>query len=247
MDKPVEISQKIEAVEMGEGAGARVKRVFPTSQRQHIDPFVLLDEFTVTPPAGFPEHPHGGFEAVTYMLDGAFRHRDDMGNDQVVSAGGAQRFTAGKRIVHAELPGSDETSHGLQLWVNLPRELKETEPDYQPVPASEIPESEEDGTRIRTVIGSGSPVELHTEARYLAVDLGAEDSFVDRIPAGWNGLVYVLEGRASVGGATLAAGEAVTFEGGGGVEVTAEEDSRFALIAGEPHGEPIRQRGSFVE
>lgn len=247
MDKAIDLQTKIEAVEMAEGAGATVQRVFPTADLRHVDPFVLLDEFTVTPPAAFPEHPHGGFEAVTYMLRGAFRHRDNLGNDQIVSVGGVQRFTAGKRIVHAELPGSDETSHGLQLWVNLPRRLKDTEPDYQPVSSTEIPERQREGARMRVVVGEGSPVDLHTAVRYLDVFLRAGETFVEELPGGWSGLVYVLDGEVLIGDLALDPGKAVTFEGGGVASATAQQDSRFVLIAGEPHGEPIRQRGSFVE
>lgn len=246
MSEQMEIGREVEAVAMSEGAGARVRRVFPTQHMRHIDPFVLLDEFTVTPPAAFPEHPHGGFEAVTYMLDGAFRHKDDIGNDETVSAGGVQRFTAGKRIVHAELPGSEETSHGLQLWVNLPRKLKGIEPDYQAVPADEIPERREGAVRVRTVVEEGSPVALHTAMRYLDVALEPEAIFADQIPLPWNGLIYVLEGRVELGDAAVDRGNAVIFERGGDLRVTSAEASRFELIAGEPHGEPIRQRGSFV-
>lgn len=104
MGTSVEVRRVVEAVQMAAGAGATVRRVFPTAQLAHVDPFVLLDEFTVEPDAGFPDHPHGGFEAVTYMLEGAFGHRDHLGNDEVVSAGGVQRFTAGERIVHSGQP-----------------------------------------------------------------------------------------------------------------------------------------------
>jgi hypothetical protein len=223
-----------------------VRRLFPTRRQQHIDPFVLLDEFTVKPTAGFPDHPHGGFEAVTYMLDGAFQHRDNLGNDQMVSAGGVQRFTAGKRIVHAELPGTEKTSHGLQLWVNLPQRLKKIEPTYQPVPSDEIPEKEEEGVRVRTVVGAGSPVELRTAVRYVDVTLGSEGVFTEQIPADWNGLVYVLDGAVDLGEETISPGKAAIFRGGGEVRAKAEEPSRFVVIAGAPHEEPIRQRGSFV-
>lgn len=245
--RAVEVERTIEAEEQAEGAGATVRRVFPGARLSHVDPFVLLDEFTVTPPAAFPDHPHGGFEAVTYMLDGAFRHRDDLGNDEVVSAGGVQRFTAGKRIVHAELPGSDETSHGLQLWVNLPQDLKEIQPSYQPVPAEEIPEREEDGRQVRTVVGEGSPVTLHTDVLYLDVVLESGGRFEDEVPSGWSGLVYVLDGQITLGESRVARGEAATFREGGSLTVTTGERSRFVVIAGEPHNEPIRQRGSFVE
>jgi len=252
MSRQIEIEHEIEAVSMAEGAGARVRRLFPTREHQHVDPFVLLDEFTVDPTAGFPDHPHGGFEAVTYMLEGSFRHRDNLGNDEVVSAGGVQRFTAGERIVHAELPAGEQVSHGLQLWINLPRRLKDMEPDYQPVPADEIPDSEGKGVRIRTVVGKGSPVELHTDVRYIDVTLEPAEvdhqvTYDDEVPPDWNGLIYVLQGEVTVGGRSVDRGKAVTFRGGGHVRVSAAEPSRVVLIAGQPHGEPIRQRGSFVK
>jgi hypothetical protein len=246
MSKQIEIERVVKAIAMSEGAGAEVRRLFPTRRQKHIDPFVLLDEFTVEPTAGFPDHPHGGFEAVTYMLDGAFRHRDNLGHDQMVSAGGVQRFTAGKRMVHAELPGAEKTSHGLQLWVNLPQRLKKVEPDYQPVPSDDIPEREEEGVRVRTVVGEGSPVELHTEVRYVDVTVASEGAFADEIPEGWNGLVYVLDGELALGEATLGPAKAAIFRGGGEVRATATEPTRFVVIAGAPHDEPIRQRGSFV-
>jgi hypothetical protein len=246
MSKQIEIERVVEAIAMSEGAGAQVKRLFPTRRQRPVDPFVLLDEFTVNPTASFPEHPHGGFEAVTYMLDGAFRHRDNLGNDQMVSAGGVQRFTAGKQMVHAELPGAEKTSHGLQLWVNLPQRLKKIEPDYQPVPSDDIPETEEDGVRVRTVVGEGSPVELHTDVRYVDVTVESEGVFREEIPEGWNGLVYVLDGEVALGDETLSPAKAAIFQGGGEVRGTATEPSRFVVIAGAPHDEPIRLRGSFV-
>lgn len=231
---------------MSEGAGARVRRLFPTHQRRHLDPFVLLDEFTVTPPAAFPEHPHGGFEAVTYMLEGAFRHRDNIGNDEIVWAGGAQRFTAGKRIVHSELPGSEETSHGLQLWIKLPQHLKDVAPDYQSVPSHDIPQRKEQGVQVRTVVGAGSSVVLHTDVRYLVVKTEQGASFHEQIHEDWNGVIYVLKGKIALGDAVVSRGSAALFTGGGEVELTPGESAQLALIVGEPHGEPIRQRGSFV-
>jgi redox-sensitive bicupin YhaK (pirin superfamily) len=247
MSRQIEIERVVKAIVMSEGAGAEVRRLFPTQRQQHVDPFVLMDEFTVDPTAGFPEHPHGGFEAVTYMLEGAFRHRDSLGNDQTVSAGGVQRFTAGKRIVHAELPGSEETSHGLQLWVNLPQRLKKLEPDYQPVPSDETPQRDEDSVRVRTVVGEGSPVALHTDVRYADVTVESAGVFTDEIPEDWNGLIYVLDGEVHLGDVTVERGKGAIFRGGGEVRAMAKEAARFVMIAGAPHGEPIRQRGSFVE
>ncbi len=246
MDGRIEVASVVEAVQKGEGAGARVRRLFPTHRMKHLDPFVLLDEFSVTPPAAFPDHPHGGFEGVTYMLHGAFRHRDNIGNDQTVWVGGAQRFTAGKRIVHSELPGSDEISRGLQLWVKLPRRLMDIAPDYQAVPAQDIPEKEEKGILIRTVVGAGSPVMLHTKVQYFVVTVEGGTSFQDHIPEDWNGLIYVLEGEITLADVIVNRGGAAVFRGGGQLNVGIQRSAHFALIAGEPHGEPIRHRGSFV-
>jgi len=243
----VQVRLKVPAIETEEGAGARVRRVFPTSHLDHLDPFVLLDEFYVTPPAAFPDHTHRGFEAVTYMLEGAFHHRDDMGNDSIVSAGGVQRFTAGKGLVHAELPGTPDLNRGLQLWVNLPRRLKGIEPDYQQVEPSAIPASSTEGRRIHTVAGEGSPVQLHTPVRYLDVALESGVTFEDEILAEWNALIYILEGQLRLNGSELNSGEAATLESGGKVTAVAEEPTRFVLLTGKPHGEPIRQRGSFVD
>jgi redox-sensitive bicupin YhaK (pirin superfamily) len=239
---------KASAIETKEGAGARVRRLFPTPHLSHIDPFVLLDEFYVNPPAAFPDHPHRGFEALTYMLEGAFHHRDNMGNDSIVSTGGAQRFSAGRGIVHAELPGSPHLSHGLQLWINLPLQLKGMEPDYQQVEPSAFPERKTENVFIRTIVGKGSPVQTHTPMRYLDVTLEPGAAFEDKIPLDWHALIYVLEKQVRVNGDELVSGEALVLEQVVRMNAaTAGEKARFVLIAGKPHGEPIHQHGSFVD
>ncbi len=132
---------KVLAVGTMEGRGARVQRVFPTQLTGYQDPFVLLDDFAVAEPAGFPDHPHRGFEAFTYMIEGGFHHKDNLGNDSVVETGGTQRFTAGKGARHSEMPGSGGVNRGLQLWINLPRSLKKMEPEYEPIHGDDIPEN----------------------------------------------------------------------------------------------------------
>src|SRR6056297_2002791 len=166
MNKISKKHRKLKARETSDGAGARIKRLFPGPAFSHFDPFVLLDEFFVTPEAGFPEHPHQGFEAVTYMLEGAFRHKDNLSNDSVVSAGGVQRFSAGKEIRHAEMPGTDGMNHGLQLWINLPRDMKDSSPTYQQVNPKDIPVESQNGVEIRTIIGNDSPVAVNTNVLY---------------------------------------------------------------------------------
>jgi len=240
------VSRKVTAVEMEEGEGAKVRRVFPTSHLMHLDPFVLLDEFFVEPPAGFPSHPHGGFEAVTYMLEGGFHHTDNLGNDSVVLAGGVQRFTAGRRIVHSELPGTNGLNRGLQLWVRLPNRLMGLEPDYQQVEPLAIPEKDVDGCRVRMIVGEGSPVGLRTKVEYLDVTLPQQKEFTHEVGPGFNALLYVLEGTLAIGRSRVERGEAAVLTADVQVNVHSTEKARFVLISGKPHGEPIMLRGSFV-
>jgi len=239
----------VPAIETEEGDGARVRRLFPTGAMRDADPFVLLDEFDVRPPAGFPEHPHRGFEAVTYMLEGGFRHRDDMGNDSTVLAGGAQRFTAGGRgIVHSEMPGGRGRNRGLQLWVKLPSALKGVAPSYQQVDGPAMPETAGNGWRARIVVGEGSPVRLSTPVRYMDVRLDAWATFEEGVPEGWTGLVYVLDGRVMVGGVEARAGSAAMLAPGSRPTVSAVEGpAHLVLLLGRPIGEPIVHRGPFVD
>ncbi len=242
--------------EVPEGAGARVRRLMPSPRLPHLDPFVLFDHATVEPPAGFPAHPHRGFEIVTYMLEGAFAHWDSAGHEEIVTAGGSQRITAGRGIVHSEMPAGPGPARGLQLWINLPRALKDLPPDYQTVPASAIPEETRDGARIRHVVGGGSPVALHTAVSYRDVRLAGR--FPCRVRGGWSGFAYVVEGvvREEATGARVPAGHALVFRGWPReTELVLSPDAgpdgaaspaRVVLICGRPHGEPIRLWGPYV-
>jgi len=240
------ILRKVVAIETEEGAGATVKRVFPTRHLSHFDPFALLDEFFVEPPASFPAHPHGGFEAITYMLEGGFHHKDNLGNDSIVLAGGAQKFTAGREIVHSELPGTKGLNRGLQLWVRLPSKLRDMEPDYQQIEPTNIPEDISRVARVRTIVGEGSPIKLHTKAEYLDVRLHPRSTFSRSIDPSLNMMLYVLEGTLSLSNSQIRRGEAALLTAGETVEAVAEDAARFALMAGKPHGEPVVLRGSFV-
>lgn len=240
------ISRKVVAVETAEGAGARVKRVFPTQHLMHFDPFVLLDEFFVEPPAGFPSHPHRGFEAITYMLEGGFHHTDNLRNDSIVLAGGLQKFTAGKGIVHSELPGTKGLNRGLQLWIRLPSKLGGSEPDYQQIEPKAIPERNLDGIRLRTIAGENSPVKLRTKILYLDVIISSESKFVYEVDPEANAFLYVLEGILDIANSKVKKNEAALLTMGKKIETIAKEKSRFVLIEGKPHGEPITLRGSFV-
>ena len=229
-----------------EGRGATVQRVFPTQRSGYHDPFVLLDDFAVAPPAGFPDHPHRGFEAFTYMLDGSFHHTDNLGHDSVVSSGGVQLFTSGRGARHSEMPGEERVNRGLQLWINLPRRLKPMDPAYAAVHARDIPEEHARGVTTRTVVGAGSPVRVQTAMRYLDAAIEGAATFSDAIVEGWTALLYVVEGHVRVGELELAMGDAA-LPVPGAFDVRALGDARVVLITGAPHVEPILHHGPFVD
>ena len=238
---------KLRAHDTLEGDGARVKRVFPQGWYDHHDPFVLLDEFFVDSSAGFPEHPHRGFEAVTYMKEGFFGHRDNLGNDRQLGPGGIQRFTAGRGIVHAEMPGDEPMNHGFQLWVNLPKRLKGMDPSYQAVEAQKIPETRKNGVRIRTLVGPGSSVWLNTEVIYEDYLLGSDASVNVRVPDDMSGIIYAYAGKLGAFEFELRPGEAVPVQEGERLKLTTRKPSAFLLVVGKPHGEPIHHNGAFVD
>lgn len=235
------------AVEMDEGAGARVKRLFPAAGLRHVDPFVLLDEFFVGPEAGFPDHPHRGFEAITYLLSGGMHHRDNLGNDSIVQAGGAQVFNAGRGIVHSEAPVGKETAHGIQLWINMARIHKDLPPSYQPVHTEQLPLKELPYGRVRTIVGPGSPIHLHTSMSYDDVELQQDGEFHLTVPAHHTGLLYTIAGRPEVADEELQAGEALLLAGASVLTVYATRPCRFIFLSGQPHGEAILQQGSYVD
>ena len=246
MEDVRKVSRKVVAVETFEGVDARVKRLFPTSQLRHFDPFVLLDEFLVEPPAGFPSHPHRGFEAITYMLEGGFHHTDDLGNDSIVLAGGLQKFTAGRGIVHSELPGTKGLNRGLQLWVRLPSKLVSVKPDYQQIESKSVPEREMNRLRIRVIAGENSLIKMYTKIIYLDVISPQEGYFAYELEPQANVFIYTLEGNLAIADSTVKKSEAALLTTGNKVEIKTEKNSRFVLIGGKPHREPIILKGSFV-
>lgn len=244
MGEAMEVRQ---AAEMQEGAGVQVKRLMPVPGWSNYDPFVLCDHFRLGPGTGFPEHPHRGFEAITYLFEGAMRHEDNLGNRSTVLAGGAQRFTAGRGISHSEMPGTGEVTSGVQLWINLPASLKETEPGYQQVDAAEVPVRTARGARIAVIVGAASPMELLTPVLYLDVLVEPGATVSEDIPDGFRGFVYTVSGSIAVGGSMVDAGEACFMDDPGEIEVEGWEESRLLICFGAPHGEPIRQHGPFVD
>ncbi|MDQ6956661.1 MAG: pirin family protein [Mariprofundaceae bacterium] len=225
-----------------EGDGVEVKRLMPLANFRNFDPFVLWDHFDISG-GGFPNHPHRGFEAITYMFDGGMEHADNLGNQGIIFGGGAQRFTAGKGIVHSEMP--DGRAVGIQLWINLPKRLKSVAPDYEQVDV--IPVEKKDGISIRRIVGEGGAIQLKTNVEYLDVVLEQGASWNKMIATDFRGFVYVMKGSVTLNGHVLHAGQAAFVEQERELEFLAGKNSRVMWCFGKPHGEPIYQHGPFVD
>jgi redox-sensitive bicupin YhaK (pirin superfamily) len=255
-----EVARKVRGMPTSDGAGVRMTRVIGTPTLDSFDPFLLLDEFRSDNPsdylAGFPDHPHRGFETVTYMLAGRMRHGDNQGNQGLLGPGSVQWMTAGRGIVHSEFPEQQEgLMWGFQLWVNLPRTEKMTAPRYQDIQADRIPEVElGPGARARVLVGSvngvaGPVTDVATEPVYFDLHLDAGASYVAELPDGHNVFAYVYQGEAKVGasGTSIARGEMALTSQGTSLPVTAgAEGARLIVVGGRPLKEPIARSGPFV-
>jgi len=245
---------------MSEGAGVRIARLVGAPALQTLDPFLMLDHFDSADAAeylaGFPDHPHRGFETVTYMLEGRMRHADNKGHSGVIETGGVQWMRAGRGIVHSEMPEQQAgRMRGFQLWVNLPARLKMTAPGYQEFGADRMgSESRDGGARVHVIAGATSrgttgPVSApHVDARYFDVVLPAGAPFEEDVPAGHAAMLVVYEGGLTVAQTTEVEALSVAVLGDGARIVARAKDkpARFLLIAGKPIGEPIAWGGPFV-
>jgi len=246
-----------------DGAGVQLVRVIGQRALMELDPFLLLDAFRSDSPddyvAGFPSHPHRGFETVTYLLDGRMRHKDSAGNEGVIEAGGIQWMTAGKGIVHSEMPEQENGMlEGFQLWINLPASHKMTNPAYQEHDIDGIPVEERAGARVRVIAGStslgteGPVTQPLTEPLYLDVSLQADSQFSETICQGHSAFVYVIDGMIrmeSEQGGTVSIDRDQLAVLSDGAELTLDSENqpaRFLLIAGKPLDEPIARGGPFV-
>jgi hypothetical protein len=266
-DSTVRRSRELEREVVGratsDGAGVQLTRVLTHDLQQRLDPFLMLDAFRSDDrddyAGGFPDHPHRGFETVTYMLAGRMRHRDSAGNEGLLSAGGVQWMTAGRGIVHSEMPEQENgLMHGFQLWLNLPARDKMTAPAYRDIDASEIPVfTDAEGNRVRVIAGvahgvRGAVERPVTEPLYLDVELkGDGGRYEQPLPAGHNALVFVDDGEVRIGDRALAVsagrmGILTTDPAADGVLLVAPRPSRVLLIAGAPLREPVAQYGPFV-
>ncbi|MDV3241411.1 MULTISPECIES: pirin family protein [Methylocaldum] len=257
-----EVERLVTGNAVSDGAGVKLLRVLTPDLQRRLDPFLMLDEFRSDNPddylAGFPDHPHRGFETVTYMLAGRMRHRDNAGHEGLLAAGGVQWMTAGRGIIHSELPEQEQgLMHGFQLWINLPAREKMTEPGYRDISAEAIPSTTTaEGVTIRIIAGSvagigGAVRREATEPLYLDLEMPAGSAYEAPIPGGHNAFLYVYEGEVGVGtrGEPVRARQLAVLTNradADGVRLTASRGARSLLVAGRPLNEPIVQWGPFV-
>ncbi len=258
--RPRAVDRLVQGQATSDGAGVKLVRVLTHDLQRRLDPFLMLDAFGTDNPGdtigGFPDHPHRGFETVTYMLEGRMRHRDSAGNVGLLVPGGVQWMTAGRGVIHSEMPEqADGRMEGFQLWLNLPARDKMCAPWYRDIASDEIPEWRGPGATARLIAGHSHGVSAlvqrdATEPLYLDLHLAAGATFEQPLPEGHNAFAYVYRGELSVGEQHLQRQRMALFAntpGSDGVLLTAGIDgARAILIAGRPLKEPIAQYGPFV-
>jgi len=241
-----------------DGAGVKLKRLFPVAGLDNIDPFMLLDHFGSNQAddfiAGFPLHPHRGIETVTYMLEGRIRHRDSTGRSGAIEAGDVQWMCAGRGIMHEEMPEVAEGKlDGFQLWVNLPARDKMKPADYQEFPAADIKDFNYQGHQIKLISGEllghqGSVQHIHNAPVFADIRLDKGELSI-QLPESHHAFIYVFEGELEVPGSKypgVTAPELVVLDKGSRLQLSTADHARFLLLSGEPHNEPIARSGPFV-
>ena len=248
----------IPAMKVPEGAGVTVQRTIGTPGLRNYDPFMLLDFFSSDNPneyiAGFPSHPHRGFNTFTYMLDGHIEHQDSMGNTGNLGPGGAQWMKAASGVIHSEMPKQENgLLRGFQLWINLPAANKMDTPEYQEYQSSDFPVVETDDYRIKVIIGSFADtvapiVDEITRVSYFDVQLQNGKAFQHELPEEHNSFIYVFEGDGSLNGKYVANNTLITLGAGDAMQdfVAGDQGARFVVISGKPINESVVQYGPFV-
>ena len=256
--QPRQVERLVAGKETSDGAGVRLTRVLTQELQRRLDPFLLLDTFGSDDPAdylaGFPDHPHRGFETITYMLAGRMRHKDSAGHEGLLESGGMQWMTAGRGVIHSEIPQQqDGRMAGFQLWLNLPARDKMGDPWYRDFAAAELPRFTTDtGAAITVLAGAsqgvaGAVTRAATAPLYLDIQLPAGGRFEQPLGPDLNAFAYVYEGTARIGGTDVPAQRmAILANAGDGVAIEAAAPARLILVAGRPLGEPIAQYGPFV-
>jgi redox-sensitive bicupin YhaK (pirin superfamily) len=267
LTSPAFVSQRPRRVERlvagqltSDGAGVKLVRVLTQNLQRRLDPFLMLDAFGSDSRddyiGGFPDHPHRGFETVTYMLEGRMRHRDSAGNEGLLTNGAVQWMTAGRGVIHSEMPEQEDgRMEGFQLWLNLPARDKLCEPWYRDIPSTDIPEAQAEGVRVRVIAGhalgvAGAMQREATAPTYLDLHLEPDARFDQALPPAHNAFVYVYRGSLTVADtevprqrmailANTPGSDGVVFKAGA-------QGARAVFIAGQPLNEPIAQYGPFV-
>jgi redox-sensitive bicupin YhaK (pirin superfamily) len=252
------VERSIRGMRTSDGAGVKLTRVIGTPLLRRLDPFLMLDEFGSDEPndylAGFPDHPHRGFETITYMIAGRFRHKDNKGHEGLLETGGAQWMTAGRGIIHSEMPEQKEGRvAGFQLWLNLPAKDKMCEPSYKDVQAGDIPKATfEGGAEARVLAGRvgdvvGPITGRATEPLYVDLVLPAGTTATIPVPSDLEGFVYPFEGDVFIEDKKVDRGELGILTKGESVRIhAAKKPARVLVVAGKPLGEPVVQYGPFV-
>ncbi|MDO9072063.1 MAG: pirin family protein [Rubrivivax sp.] len=257
---PRSIERLIQGQATSDGAGVRMTRLLTQDLQRRLDPFLMLDLFGTDNPGdyigGFPDHPHRGFETVTYMLQGRMRHRDSVGNNGLLVPGSVQWMTAGRGVIHSEMPEQEEGAmEGFQLWLNLPAREKMRQPWYRDIASADVPEWQGDGVIARVIAGAshgvaGAVKREATAPLYLDLHLQPGASFAQPLPASHNAFVVVYRGELAVGDAgvrTRRMAILANTPGSDGVVLRAgPEGARAIVVAGQPLKEPIAQYGPFV-
>lgn len=260
VSSPRRIERLISGLPTSDGAGVKLTRVLTQDLQQRLDPFLMLDAFGSDQAddyiAGFPDHPHRGFETVTYMIAGRMRHRDSAGHEGLLENGGVQWMTAGRGVIHSELPEQEEgLMEGFQLWLNLPASRKMQAPWYRDFKAGELPRTyTPTGAQVTVIAGqcngtSGAVQREGTEPLYLDIELQPGTAFEQPLPPTHNAFIYVYRGQVMVAGQTVTSQKMAVLgndPNSDGVCIQADGPSRLLLIAGRPLGEPIVQHGPFV-
>jgi redox-sensitive bicupin YhaK (pirin superfamily) len=262
--RPRAVERLVAGTPTSDGAGVKLVRVLTQDLQRRLDPFLMLDNFASDEAtdyiAGFPDHPHRGFETVTYMVEGRMRHRDSAGHEGLLQSGGVQWMTAGRGLVHSEMPEQEEgRMEGFQLWLNLPAKDKMRAPWYRDIPAAEIPEVAAPGVRVRVIAGralgpqgwvDGAMQREVTEPLFLDLQLEPGASFAQPLPARHHGFVYVYRGALTIAGSEVPRQRmailAQSPASDGVALVAGPQGARAILVAGAPLNEPIVQYGPFV-
>ncbi len=252
------VTRQIKGCSASDGDGVRINRLIGGPELSETDPFLLFDEFVSDNPddyiGGFPQHPHRGFETVTYMLAGKMRHKDNQGNEGVLCAGSVQWMTAGRGILHSEMPEQENgLMWGFQLWVNLPSKSKMIQPRYQDIAADQIPVFDNsDGVSISVIAGAcgglkGPVRNIDADPLYLDVRMGEKSSADIDIQSTHNGFVYCYSGQLKIGQTSVTKGNLALLNAGTTLSMTTGRQSASAIVlAGLPFGEPIVRYGPFV-